>query len=1100
MQNDDTEALLAAVKALEAQRSTLGDRVTELALAPLRALLAERARPATLLHRQVTVLFADVAGSTALASGLEAEDTLALLNEALSRMAAIVEAHHGRVLRFTGDGVKAAFGMQAAREDDPERAVRAGLAILDAGREIAEQARRLHGVEGFALRVGVHTGDVALGAGVEADNTAMGAAVHIAARMEQSAPPGGLRISHDTWAHVRGLFDAEPQAPLEVRGLDAPMQTYLVRAARDRHRAQPERGLQGRHTPLVGRDDELQRLRETVDRAGLTRPLQALTLLGDAGLGKSRLLRELLAGLPDVRVLAVRLQPDGLLRPFGLLRSLLATQCGLADTDSAAEARRKVEQGLAPWFDDAGLRPARLMGQLAGLDFGDDASLRGLGARGLRDLAFAAVVSWLQALARHDGRPPLLVVEDLHWADEGSLDLLQHLQAQAASLPLALVMTSRPGLLERRPDWGPPETLLPLRPLAPMQGQALAQALLQPLGEVPPQLLDRVTAPAEGNPYYIEELVRRLIDDGVIVADGARWTLHADRLDRLRLPGTLVGLLQARLDALEAGSRHAARQASIIGAVFWEDALKALDPQAPPALPALQRAAIVRPRATSDFADTAEMQFDHHLLHQVTYDSLLKLERRQGHAAAARWLAERTQGRGAEFLAMTGEHAERAGDTALAVDCFERAAAEAERRFANAEALKLNRRALDLLGDAQPDRRFDLLFRMNSSAERLGRFDVLEALLSEIAALLDQHPDEARRARLLVSRSLLAERRGDGAASLQHADEAFELAERCGATRTAAKAKVMVAWRYWVRGDYATSHEHLRVGLSWAERLPASAERDEVEGSLLTHAAQTLGSLHRHAEALVAAQASLACSERLADPFARLMALQTLTTLAADLGRWSESAEWARRMHALAQHVGYGLRAAAAEWHLGYAAECMGDTDEALARYDRVLPACRTHGDRRKEALTLQRMAAVNLARGDAAAAWDRIEPALALYAIVDDPLEAVLTAALAARIQAGLGRQDAARQAVDDLLHRSTADPELSDLEPEDLLEMRWHCQRVLQTLDDPRAGPLLDRLVADVRAWVAQLVPAGEREALVQALPVCRAVMAAAAAPPLQ
>ena len=195
MNDKDTQDLLAAIAALEAQRATLGDTVLELATAPLRARLASLLRPAGLQHRQVTVLFADVVGSTALAQGMDAEETLAILSADLPRMADTVEAHQDRVLRFTGDGEKAAFGMDVAREDDAERA---GLAILPVGREQAEAAQRLHGVTDCAVRVGVHTGDVALGAGVEADNTTMGAAVNIAAPMEQSAPSGALRISHDT--------------------------------------------------------------------------------------------------------------------------------------------------------------------------------------------------------------------------------------------------------------------------------------------------------------------------------------------------------------------------------------------------------------------------------------------------------------------------------------------------------------------------------------------------------------------------------------------------------------------------------------------------------------------------------------------------------------------------------------------------------------------------------------------------------------------------------------------------------------------------------------------------------------------------------------
>ena len=258
---------------------------------------------------------------------------------------------------------------------------------------------------------------------------------------------------------------------------------------------------------------------------------------------------------------------------------------------------------------------------------------------------------------------PVLIVEDLHWADDGSLDLLQHLLAHAAGLPLALVMTGRPALLTRRPDWATPGTLLRLSPLPTAQSDELVQALLHRLDAVPPKLCRLIVSQAEGNPYYMEELVRRLIDDGVIDVADPHWTLHVERLQTLRLPGTLVGLLQARLDALPAGERQAARHASVIGHVFWDDALQALDANAPQALPALQRAAFVQQRLASDFEGTTERQFDHHLLHQVTYDTLMKSERRLGHGAAARWLAQRTQGRGAEFLAMTGEHAERAGET-----------------------------------------------------------------------------------------------------------------------------------------------------------------------------------------------------------------------------------------------------------------------------------------------------------------------------------------------------------------------------------------------------------------------------------------------------
>jgi class 3 adenylate cyclase/tetratricopeptide (TPR) repeat protein len=1108
MQDKQIEGLHAAISALEAQRATLGDEVLELAAAPLRARLAGLLRPAGLEHRQVTVLFADVVGSTALAQGLDAEDTLAVLGAALQRMTAIVEAHQGRVLRFTGDGVKAAFGMDETREDDAERAVRAGLAIQAAGREQAEAALRLHGIVDFAVRVGVHSGDVARGAGVEADNTAMGAAVNIAARMEQSAPPGGLRISHDTFSQVRGLFEVESQAPLQVKGVDAPMQTYLVRAALERSGASVERGLQGVATPMVGRQAELQRLLDSASQARGTRQLQALTLLGDAGLGKSRLLREFKAALSGAaagcRLLTVRAQPDGQLRPWGLLRSVLAVQCGVADTDSAEVARRKVVDGLSPHFAERGERQAQLIGQLSGLDFADSPHVKGLDPRTLRDQALAAFCAYLQALAA-PGQPLLvLLVEDLHWCDDSSLDLLQyllaHLPERAPELPLLLVMTARPALLSRRPDWAPAATgagatsahlQVQLQPLPAAQGDELAQGLLQRMAHVPPGLLALLIKQAEGNPYYMEELVRRLIDDGVITTEGTHWEVKAERLDTLRLPTTLVGLLQARLDALPAAQRQAARQASIIGHVFWDDALQALDDQAPQALPALQRTAYVREHESSDFAGTTERQFDHHLLHQVTYDTLLKAERKLGHGAAARWLAERTQGRGAEFLAMTGEHAERAGETALAVECFEQAGAEAQRRFANTAAVAWLRRALALLGDAQPARAIDLLADLEQIADTLGDRAAQDAAHQQIAAMLERHPDEQRQARLTFARALLADRRGDAAASEPLAHLAFALAERCGAARWAALAQGQLAWLHLARQDYPGASRHIDLGLPWASRIESETTRAETEAQLLTLSGMVAMMVSRLDEARGTLTAVLARGEALGKRRLQLGALNNLSVVAAILGRWEEMATWGQRVCDLARAIGSPREVSSGQLQMARAAEALGDTATAMSLHLQNLAIERAIGDRRIQAITLRLMGGLHLQQGDAQTALQCCAESLALHEALAEPREACEVAATAALCAVRLGQPDVALARLNatlEQLQRGLADSPASET-----LAARWLCQQVMAALDDPRAGPLLEQLFKDVQAHVALVTDVSDRDRLIEARPTYRAIAAA-------
>lgn len=1091
MHTRDIENLLAAIAALEGQRTTLGDAVLELALAPLRARLAELTRPSGLQRRQVAVLFVDVVGSTALAQTLGSEDTADLLGGMVRRMADIVQAHQGRVLRFTGDGVKAAFGMDAAREDDAERAVRTGLAMLAVGREQAQTAQRQYGVPDFAVRVGVHTGDVALGAGVEADNTAMGATVNIAARMEQSAPPGTLRISHDTWALVRGLFAVEPQPPLLVKGVAAPMQTYLVSGALERSVASVERGLQGLATPMVGRDAELQRLLDTVAQARQTRQLKALTLVGDAGLGKSRLLRELSARLSGQRLLTLRSQPDGLLRPWGLLRTLLAVQCGVADTDSAEVARRKVQDGLAPWFDERGERQAQLIGQLAGLDFGDSPHVRGLDPRDLRDQAFAAVVMYLQALAARGDSRPVLIVEDLHWADDGSLDLLQHLQDPGAELPLALIMSARPALLERRPDWGKPDKLLPLGPLAAAASDALAQALLQPIDRAPPQLAELIVGRAEGNPYYLEELVRRLIDDGIIVVGEPHWTVHAERLNTLRLPGTLVGLLQARLDALPHAERQAARQASVIGHVFWDDALQALDPVAPQALPALQRAAFVRGHETSDFEGTPERQFDHHLLHQVTYDTLLKAERRLGHGAAARWLQARTKDRGAEFLAMTGEHAGRAGETALAIDCFEQAGKEALRRFANAAAVAWLRRALVLLGESEPARRFTLLIELQSVADTVGDRAGQDALHAEMAAVLESYPDDARQAQLWYSQALLADRRSDRALTEQYARRAGEDAERCGAAETAALSHGLLTSMHIVRHEYQAALEHVEPGLRWAARIEAGRERALAEARLLTLSAMISSRLGRHEEARETLLDVVARGEALGAPRVQLAALDILAVVEADSGRLDDLLRCGERMLALAESTGNLPGMVKAQWRLTRAATLRGDVAAQLYWCERNLPMARAVGDRTLEATTLGRLASLQRRQGNPAAALLLHQQAHAVYSATGAPLYACQCVAFSSECELELGRPEAALSAVNAVLDELR--DELSTVQPQHTLGMRFKCHEVLTKLGDARAVALLDTLHADVQAEVSKMTGPDGRERLIQDRPVFRDIVAA-------
>ena len=649
---DAPEKIAAAIAALEAQRGLLGDAVVDTALAPLRRELAARqARDRPPPHqqlKQVSILFVDVVGSTAIGQQLGPEEIHAVMDGALERFTALVQSHHGRVLQYTGDGMLAAFGTEAASEDDAESAVRAGLSIIDEAKLLAPAVRRQHGVQDFDVRAGVHTGTVLLGGGVDADGSIRGATVNVAARMEQSAPPGRLRISHESYRHVRGQFDVTEQAPLQVKGVEQALRSYLVERARPRAFRVPTRGIDGVPTPMVGRASELATLRSAFDAVSAKRSAHAVTVIAEAGLGKSRLLAEFQHTLSQQScwLLLARAHPRSALHPYGLLRDMLARQFQIGEADAAEVARRKLVAGLGPQFAQDGDAPIHLIGHLIGLDFSASPHVREfLGDEAqLRERGFDAAALCLRRLGQ--ARPVVVVLDDLHWCDAGTLDFVRHLLARNHDTPLLALMLTRPSFFEHHPDWTrgvERHDAIELRPLDKAFSHDLADLLLNRLTEVPAALRALLTGGAEGNPFYMEELVKMLLDDGVIVAEPQGWRVLPDKLLVAHVPSTLAGVLQARLDALPPDERLALQHASVVGHVFWDRALAAVDPATLDVLPTLLRKRLVVRHDTPAFDDAFEYAFQHNLLHQVTYDGLLKAPKHAAHARVGAFWSARAE-------------------------------------------------------------------------------------------------------------------------------------------------------------------------------------------------------------------------------------------------------------------------------------------------------------------------------------------------------------------------------------------------------------------------------------------------------------------------
>ena len=748
----------------------LGEAVVDMAVAPLKAKLAALAAPPTELAqtlKQVSILFLDVVGSTTLAQHLDPETISAVMDDALARGTAIVEVHRGKVLQYAGDNILAAFGADESREDDTGRAVHCGLALLELGKRLGAEVQSAHSHPGFNVRVGVHTGGVLLGGGVDADGSIRGIAVNIAARMEQTAPAGALRISHDSYAQVRGLFEVDAQELLAVKGVATPIQSYLVTRAKPRNFRIGTRGIEGVTTKMIGRDAELEQLQAAFRRLFEARTLAAVTVVADAGIGKSRLLYEFEAW-SEARhesffLFRGRATPQTGAQAFGLLRDILAWRFQIQDDDSLETARQKMEDGIKPLFlhddgTDLAEAHAHLLGHLVGIEWKTSRHIKGIldDPKQIRNRAFHAAAQMFRRVGASDGSPVVLQLEDLHWADGESLDFLNYLAEVNRDVPLLVLSFTRPTLFERRSDWSSTDGLhqrIDLAPLDKTGSRMLANELLKKLPEVPAALRELVTSSAEGNPFYMEELVKMLIDRGAIQTrsdGGDTWKVNAERLMVTQVPATLTGVLQARLDGLPQAEKRALQQASIVGTVFWDQALSAIEARAAEALPSLVQRELTLPRTDAALeglrAGLREYAFRHQVLHQVTYDTVLKRHKRDGHAKVAKWLAALTeQGspRAGDFLGIAAEHFEQAGDAPNAAEFHARAAEQAGQRFAHERVLAHVGRALALLGDTdtpqldQAELRWRLLKARETTLLLQGRRDEQAADVDALDHLAD---------------------------------------------------------------------------------------------------------------------------------------------------------------------------------------------------------------------------------------------------------------------------------------------------------------------------------------------------------------------------
>jgi DNA-binding SARP family transcriptional activator len=810
----------------------------------------EPVAPPAEARKIVTVVFTDVADSTALAAELDPERLRRVMTRYFETVSEVFARHGGSVEKFIGDAVMAVFGIPTVHEDDALRALRAVLELRDDVAALNDELARDWGVR-IGARTGVNTGEVVSGDPSSGQTLVTGEPVNLAARLEQAAPPGGVLVGERTAAAARGAFEFGPPTSQAAKGkADGVVGRRLLRALS----FERPRGVAGREAPFVGREPELELLEAAYQRSVLARELHLVTVLGDAGIGKTRLAAELhdrmRAGSPEPVFRTGRCLSYGRGVTYWPLGEILKEHLGLLESDPEESVRER-------------LGGRDILALTLGLESSVD--LHPLVAR--ERLHDAWVELFEEFVAE---RPAVVLVEDLHWAEEALLDLLERLLREVRG-PLLLVTTARPELLGRRPAWGGGHRNATTLSLEPLGSEEAATMLAGVLGvELPIALRDTFLERAEGNPFFLEELLASLVDRGVLERSQTGWAVRQPDAD-VAVPDSVHAVLAARIDLLEPVEKAALQAAAVIGRVFWAGPVSELLGGAEPDFRVLEERDFVRRLPRAGIAGEREFSFKHMLTREVAYASLPRATRARLHAGFATWLEQFGEGRD-EHAPLLGHHYAEAvrpdhvdlawGDDpgeaerlqAKAVAWLRRAAALAFARYALDEEVGLLRRAVELEPD--PDERARLYLLIGRTHAR--RYDQ-PAFQEAMLAAIDSEPRKETAAELYSELAFQTAFRWGHAEDAKLVEGWIENALTHAAPASGARASALIA-RSYSRPEAAVAAAAEANEI--AQRLPdvelrSYALRAEVDAALAEG---------RYDEARALAERRMALLDEISDP------------------------------------------------------------------------------------------------------------------------------------------------------------------------------------------------------------------------------------------
>jgi class 3 adenylate cyclase/tetratricopeptide (TPR) repeat protein len=799
-------------------------------------------------RKVVSILFVDLVGFTARSDRSDPEDVLTTLRVYHERLKREIERFGGTVEKFVGDAVMAVFGAPVAHEDDAKRAVLAALRILTALDELNEEHPEL----ALAVRGAVNTGEavVALGARPElGEGFVTGDVVNVASRLQAEAPVGGIVVGEITHRATGDEVEYEELEPVTVKGKHEPLPIWRAVGLRGTFGVDVQTAAT---TPLIGREHELTLLEDLFRRVLAERGPHLITLTGEPGVGKSRLVQEFLGFVDDLSELVYwrqgRCLPYGEGITFWALGEIVKSHAGIVENDTPEEASEKLARAVATVVEAPDERDW-LRSRLA--------PLVGLGEQAEaaeRDESFAAWTSFLEAIAATD--PLVMVIEDLHWADPALLAFIEHLADWSSGVPLFVLCTARPELFERQAGWGGGKRNHTAVALSPLSSEETAQLIAALLDQtvLPSETQSALLARAGGNPLYAEEFIRMLVDRGILVRRGSSWELTTGQ-DEIPVPETVQALIAARLDTLPSDRKALLQDASVIGKVFWAGALAdmgGLDrATVRERLHELARKELIRPARRPSIEGEAEYAFWHVLIRDVAYGQIPRSARVAKHRSAATWIERIGGERVADNAEVLAHHYEQALELA---------------RASGEDVAELERQAL----------RFLML-----AAERALRLDAVKARAYSDRALELTRPGDPERLSVLLFRGRLSVTGwAAGDLSDRMLRDAIDEARAVGDVRAEAEALAWLSRVAWRLGDTTRQLELLEQAVRALEGEPPSRELSIV----LTRLASAHGLAGHSEEALPAIERAMPVVEEFGTEFDTSILLQWRGQARMDLG------------------------------------------------------------------------------------------------------------------------------------------------------------------------------------------------------------------------